>query len=207
MADLRVVGADADHLLLVDGVGGGHRVEIDAIWAALRGAARAGESRLTPREIQDRLRAGVSVEHVAQAAAVSVERIRRWEGPVLAERAHALDRAQLARFSRSPEGAVSGPLGRLVDQRLALAGLAGEWDAHRGPEGDWVITVRHQHAEAHWSFQDGTLTAMDPHAESLGWREPPRPVESLRQRGRARPQLPSWDAIMEQSPPPNAFPT
>src|SRR5450759_1817170 len=44
------------------------------------------ESSLTPREIQARLRAGESPEDVAQAAGVPVERVTRFEGPVLAER-------------------------------------------------------------------------------------------------------------------------
>ena len=208
MSDLRVVGTDADHVLLVDPESGGHRVPIDDVRRALNEAARAGESRLTPREIQDRLRAGVTVEQVAQAAGVSIERVRRWEGPVLAERAHALERALRARFSRPPDGSVSGPLGRLVEQRLAMASVVGQWDAHRDAGGDWIITITHQHASASWAFDGVTLHALDPHAEALGWREPPRAVEPLRGRGaKGRAALPTWESIMENTAPPNAFPT
>jgi hypothetical protein len=208
VTDLRVVGTDAQHVLLVDADGGGHRITIDAVRDALNAAARAGTSKLTPREIQDRLRAGASAEQVATAAGVSVERIRRWETPVLAERAHALDRALATRFARPPDGAVSGPLGRLVDQRLAMNGLLGEWDAHRGPDGDWIVTVTHDQARAQWSYNGVALVALDPHAEALGWREPPRAVDPVRERApRGRASLPSWESIMENSPPPNAFPT
>jgi len=207
MADLRVVGTDADHLLLLDSEGGGHRAAIDDVRRALNDAARAGDSRLSPREIQDRLRSGATVDQVAQAAGVSVERIRRWEGPVLAECAHALERALRTRYSRPPDGAVSGPLGRLVDQRLTLASVAGQWSAHRDVGGDWIVTVTHQHAAASWAYDGVTLVALDPHAEALGWREPPRAVEPLRGRVKGRSSLPSWESILENTPPPNAFPT
>lgn len=207
MADLRVAGSDAEHLLLVDEQGATHRVRLDEhLHRALRDASRAGTSSLSPREIQERLRGGASAEQVAKAAGVSVERIRRWEGPILAERAHALELAGRTRYARPPDGALSGPLRRLVDQRLTQAGLAGEWDAHRDAE-IWVVSVQHAKARAEWSFDGTSLHALDPHAESLGWREPPRAVDSVRERSpRGRGQLPSWESIMADAPPPNMFP-
>jgi DNA-binding transcriptional regulator YiaG len=213
MAVLRVVGIDADHLLLIDPDGGGHRVAIDAtLHDSLKQAAKVGTSRLTPREIQDRLRSGASLEHIAEVAGVSVERIRRWEGPVQAERNRAVDVALKTRYSRPPDGAVSGPLGRLVTAHLDHHGLVGEWDARRDPEGHGVVVVRHERGEAAWRLDDGALSALDPQAEALGWREPPRAVEAIKEPSRegrrtGRTPLPSWDAILENSPPPNAFPT
>lgn len=207
MADLRVVGTDAENLLLVDAQGGGHRVPIDdALHDALRASARVGDSRLTPREIQERLRGGASIEKVAQVAGVSTERIRRWQGPVLAERANAVELALRTRFARPPDGAVSGPLGRLVTQRLDTVGLLAEWDAWRGSDGAWIIQVSHQSGHAQWRFDGGSLSALDPQAEALGYREPPRAVDSIKG-GRGRKALPSWESILEGTPPPNAFPT
>src|SRR5659263_695795 len=54
------------------------------------------ESSLTPREIQARLRAGESPEDVAHAAGVPVERVTRFEGPVLAERQRRVEEARAA---------------------------------------------------------------------------------------------------------------
>lgn len=227
MAVLRVVGVDADHLLLVDPDGGGHRVVIDgALHDTLRQASRVGTSRLSPREIQDRLRAGDTLEEVAQAAGVSAERIRRWEGPILAERARTVELAQRTRYARPHDGAVSGPLGRLVTAHLDQVGLVGDWDARRGPDGAWMVVVTHAKGQAAWRFDEGSLTALDPHAEAFGWREPPRVVEpprelprsrdaapdtppeaprDMQRRGRA--QLPSWETILDNTSPPGAFPT
>ena len=42
---------------------------------------------LRPREIQARIRSGATAEDVAAASGLSLEHIRRFEGPVLTERA------------------------------------------------------------------------------------------------------------------------
>src|SRR5260221_3427933 len=63
------------------------------------------ESPLRPKEIQDRIRAGETAEEIADAAGLPVERIRRFEGPVLAEREFRAKEAQRATV-RSRE---SGP--------------------------------------------------------------------------------------------------
>ena len=52
------------------------------------------ESPLRPKEIQDRIRAGETAEDIADAAGVPIERVRRFEGPVLAERAYRAQEAQ-----------------------------------------------------------------------------------------------------------------
>jgi DNA-binding transcriptional regulator YiaG len=214
MAVLRVVGVDADHLLLVDPDGGGHRVAIDGnLHDTLKQAAKVGQSRLSPREIQERLRSGATLEQVAEVAGVSVERVRRWEGPILAERARAIELALKTRYARPHDGAVSGPLGRLVTTHLDQLGLVGDWDARRGADGAWVVLVTHAQGQAAWRYDEGTLHALDPHAEAFGWREPPRAVDApapapIREVGRrGRTPLPSWESIMENAPPPNAFPT
>lgn len=231
MAVLRVVGVDADHLLLVDPEGGGHRVVIDAeLHDTIRQAARVGTSRLSPKEIQERLRGGATLAQVAEAAGVSTERIRRWEGPILAERARAIEQALKTRYARPHDGAVSGPLGRLVTAHLDQLGLVGEWDARRAPDGAWFVVVTHAQGQAAWRYGGGSLSALDPHAEAFGWREPPRAVEPPRElprsrdlrpepapdapretgresQRRGRAQLPSWDDILDNTSPPGAFPT
>src|SRR5690242_8062015 len=51
---------------------------------------------LSPKEIQARIRAGASVEQVAEAAGVDIARVERFAHPVLLERARAAELATAA---------------------------------------------------------------------------------------------------------------
>ena len=114
MQDLRLVGVhdDGEHVVLVAADGGRYRLRVDeALRAAVRrDRARLGqlqiqmEAQLRPRDIQARIRAGETAEDVAAAGGLTLEHVRRYEGPVLAERAHV---AGLAR--RTPHGRSSAP--------------------------------------------------------------------------------------------------
>src|SRR3712207_3118540 len=117
MDDLTLVGVhdDGEHLLLVDGAGMRHRLKVDeALRAAVRrDRARLGqlqiemEGRLRPRDIQARIRAGETAEQVAAAAGVPVEHVRRYEGPVLAEREFVARQAREVRVRRATGGSGS----------------------------------------------------------------------------------------------------
>ena len=98
MQDLRLIGVheDGQHLLLADADGSRYRLALDE---ALRAAARRDRPRLgqlqieidgglRPREVQALIRRGLSAEEVADRAGWTVEKVRRFEGPVLAEREH-----------------------------------------------------------------------------------------------------------------------
>ena len=93
------------------------------------------ESPLRPKEIQARIRAGETVEEIADAAGIAIERVRWFEGPVLAERAYAADQAQLASVRRQGDAIPSSPgprLGEIVTERLKALGTDPEdaqWDA------------------------------------------------------------------------------
>lgn len=175
MADLELVGLhpDGDHLILTDPDGVRHRVVIDE---ALRVAVRRDRSHLEkirsdvtlrPREIQALLRAGGSPDAIAHEAGLPVERVRRYEGPVVAERDYLAQQARALRIGRSPD---SPTLGDLVVDRLAARGVAAgtvRWDARRYRSEPWQVVV-HFHAgdkdqEATWEVDlaSGTITALD----------------------------------------------
>src|ERR1700746_999999 len=78
------------------------------------------ESPLRPKEIQDRIRAGETAEEIADAAGLPVDRIRRFEGPVLAERGFRANEAQQATV-RSRESGPGPRLGEIVAERLCDA--------------------------------------------------------------------------------------
>jgi hypothetical protein len=144
----------------------------------------ARESRLTPREIQARLRAGQAPERVARAAGVGVDRVTRFYGPVLSERALVIDAAQEGTLTRARLGDSKAPLGAAVVANLAAKGHPApandDWTAYRKPDGTWVVVLTvagKKPRRAEWAWQPATksLTALDAFAAGLGHVEKPLP--------------------------------
>jgi Protein of unknown function (DUF3071) len=152
MAKLRLVGVseDGEHLVLIDDSGVQHTIVIDErLRAGVHGhLSRLGqltmalESRISPREIQNRVRSGESAEHVAQTAGVPVERVLRFVGPVLREREHVSDQARRARLAGT-----NGPsplLGDLVSAAASRRGVDPDdvaWDSARREDHSWVVST------------------------------------------------------------------
>ncbi len=102
------------------------------------------ESPLRPKEIQDRIRAGETAEEIADVAGVPIERVRRFEGPVLAERAYRAQEAQAASIRQPGETGPGRRLGDLVTERLASLGADtgdSEWDSRKRPDGNWLVSL------------------------------------------------------------------
>ncbi|MFJ6198766.1 septation protein SepH [Micromonospora sp. NPDC092111] len=96
---------------------------------------------LSPRDIQARIRSGESAEDVARIAGVPVDRVLRYAGPVLQERAML---AQHARRTRLKGAEKATPLAEVVNGRLAQHGIDTEkisWDAYRRDDGTWRIVA------------------------------------------------------------------
>ena len=153
MAQLTLAGrsGDGQRLLLVDDVGQEFTLVVDArLRAALKGDdSRIGqlelqmESTLRPRDIQARIRAGETPDSVAQAAQTTVDKIMAFAAPVLAERAHVAERAQLASVRRRGSDAGARTLGEAVAAQLRQHNVdpnSVEWDAWRREDGRWTLT-------------------------------------------------------------------
>ncbi|SED04758.1 Protein of unknown function [Nocardioides exalbidus] len=157
MAKLTFTGRSGDgkRLLLVDESGQEHTLAIDTkLRRALTGAPDTTghpngqleipmESSLRPRDIQTRIRAGESPEAVAHAAGTSVEKIMPFAAPVLAERAHVAERAQLASVRRRATESGARTLGEAVTAHLRAHNVdpsSVEWDAWRREDGRWTLT-------------------------------------------------------------------
>ncbi|MGH3881705.1 MAG: septation protein SepH, partial [Actinophytocola sp.] len=83
---------------------------------------------LSPRDIQARIRAGDSAEEVARVANVPVDRVLRYAGPVLQERAMLAQHGRRTRLRSSESGE---SLAEVIDKRLAEHGVEAEkvsWD-------------------------------------------------------------------------------
>ena len=145
------------------------------------------ESPLRPKEIQARIRAGETVEEIADAAGIAVERVRWFEGPVLAERAYMSDQAQKASVRRQGDATPGPQLGEIVAERMKAFGAEpddAQWDAKKRGDGSWLvqltfITGGRLHA-AEWIFDPRrrhVLPADDNAARmSLPGSEPPQPA-------------------------------
>jgi hypothetical protein len=116
------------------------------------------ESPLRPKEIQDRIRAGETAEDIADVAGVPIERVRRFEGPVLAERAYRAQEAQAASIRQPGESGPGRPLGELVSERLTSLGADADtqWDSRKRPDGNWLVSLTFTASElprlAEWIF-------------------------------------------------------
>lgn len=139
-----------------------------------------GERNLAPREIQARLRAGESVETVAEAAGLGVENVRRFAGPVVAEQEYVVDRVRASRQGHDED---SPTVGDLVAQRLAARDVdpdTVEWSAARRPGASWVVTAAFEvgtgSRTARWEYDAGTraLQALDDEARWLSGTDAPR---------------------------------
>ncbi len=151
------------------------------------------ESPLRPKEIQARIRAGETVDEIADAAGIAVERVRWFEGPVLAERAYIAQQAQAASVRRQGDAtpATPGPrLGEIVAERLKVVGSDPEdaqWDAKKRGDGSWQVLltfiVGDRRHVAEWVFDPRrrhVLPADENAARmSLPGGEPPRPAAPI----------------------------
>ena len=187
MSELTLVGLhdDGEHVVLEGPDGQRFRVTIDE---ALRATVRRDRPQLEqvraelaasvrPREIQARIRAGASAEEVAEQSGMPVEIIRRYDGPVLAEREYIAEQAQTTRIGHEAGAPL---LGDLVTDRLATRDVAPStitWDACRSGGSPWTVEVRFEIAgarrSARWTYDAAMrrVRALDDEARWLSETE------------------------------------
>jgi hypothetical protein len=206
MQDLQLIGVheDGEHLLLSGPDNERFQMPVDD---ALRAAIRRDRPRLgqlqievdgglRPRDVQALIRAGASAEEVASRAGWTVEKVHRYEGPILAEREHVAGLAQQARL-RSRNGASAGgsapTLSARVIERLEARDVEAtdaSWDSWRSEGGPWNVVLTFaaggRQRQASWVFDlaDRTVSAVDDEARWLSEDEQetggPIPAPTLR---------------------------
>nr|WP_296768162.1 septation protein SepH [Rhodococcus sp. (in: high G+C Gram-positive bacteria)] len=188
MRDLRVVGLepDGEYVICADPkTGDKFRLPADdKLRAASRGdIARLGQieiemdSLLRPKEIQARIRAGATVEQVANDSGMPLSKVEIFAHPVLLERSQAASMAQAGHPIRH-----DGPAVSTLAEVVALAFRArghnlddAAWDAWRDEDHKWVAQLKWQAGrttnKAHWQFlpdgHGGTITPLDDAASEL----------------------------------------
>jgi hypothetical protein len=216
MRELKVVGLDVDGKRILCESDAGEKFVLRAderLRAAVRGE-KSGvtttqpttevPSVLTPKEIQARIRAGASIEQIAESAGVDPSRVERFAHPVLLERSRA---AELATAAHPVLADGPGVLTLLetITTALISRGLnpdSAHWDAWRNEDGRWTVQLSWQagHSEntAHFRFtpgaHGGTVTAFDDAASELIDPDFARPP--------LRPVAPVAQLALEESAPP-----
>lgn len=180
----RGVHSDGEHLQLSDAAGNDYLLPIDeSLYAAIRAhrldSAAQKQQRhgqhVRPRDIQAMIRSGMTAEEVADTTGESLEHIRRYEHPVLAERGHISRQARetLVYPDSSPDDSPS-PLVRLCEERLKLRDVDIEtmsWDAWKQNSGSWYVELSFIAADrrrrAGWEYSRGSMIPLDDEARWL----------------------------------------
>jgi hypothetical protein len=230
MRELTVVGLDVDGKhIICESTHPGERFLLradDRLRAAVRGEGvrtRPAEvdvevtNMLSPKEIQARIRAGASVEQVAESAGVDIARVERFAHPVLLERSRAAEMATAAHPVLADGPSVQTLL-ETVATALVARGLdhdATSWDAWKNADGRWTVQLTWQAGLsqniAHFRFtpgaHGGTATALDDAASELvdpDFDRPLRPVAPVAQLDFEDEPVPDEPVAEEPVAPPRA---
>lgn len=197
MEELRLVGVhdDGEHLVLQDTSDHHFLLPLDSQLRAAIQQARRFSSRKTnqetqefgPRDIQARFRSGATVEEIAEESGWEITRLKRYEWPILAERAHMAQQAQKVQVIattprkngyRSVFDGEPQTLLQTVTTHCPALGIAEsslDWDAWQRADHQWQICVRFridtpsaaprelvdQQPLGLWIFNPTTLTITD----------------------------------------------
>lgn len=177
MSDLRLIGRsdDGSELELQSKEGATFTLRISDQLRALVNQPRLvsvlseeEESTVTVKDVQARLRSGESIDSIVRTTGWSAEKVEKFSGPILQERAYVIGlalAAQLRKEKHAPTltaATISQLAPRGVDMTLV------EWNTWRLPDGTWNIilfypTKNSGTSEANWSFDLGnrSLEALD----------------------------------------------
>ncbi len=168
MSELRVTGRseDGSHLLLTDAEDKEFTLRIsDNLRATINQPRLASvptenpEPTISIKELQARLRAGATIEDLAREAGWSYDKVERFAGPILQERAYVLSLANAVVIKST--GSLT--FIEVVTNRLAANGVSADslnWNTHRRDDGQWVIRLSYPtvnnfgdgHGDAVWFF-------------------------------------------------------
>ena len=158
MLELRLIGVhdDGENLVLESVDGTRFLLPIDAnLRTSITKARRIQPARglgakgtYGPRDIQTRFRQGASVEEIAEESGWEPERVRRYEWPIVAERAHIIRAAQSVKIGRrsSASGTAQIPVtlsARIeeVSERYGFEDATQDWTTRQQENGQWRVEV------------------------------------------------------------------
>ncbi|MBN9177188.1 MAG: DUF3071 domain-containing protein [Microbacterium sp.] len=179
MEQLKVIGIEEGVLVVATDTGERFALPVDeTLHSQLRRAQRDAEPRtvrVSPKDIQSHIRAGMSAQDVAELLGARLSDVQRYERPVLAEREHIVDQALAVPVLIAGEldPGAQPTFGVAVRSKLADAGASGErWTSWREESG-WIVKLEFTASEvdhdARWGFDPrrSTLSPLNSDATQL----------------------------------------
>lgn len=179
MRELKVIDVDGADLIIADDEGEEYRVTVDetSLRRLRHSRATVEGPRVSPKDIQAHLRAGLSNEEISALTGASLDLIQRFETPVLAEREFIISSALAVPTQdtvSTDTGNLSSAFGSVITQRLHSLGASSErWATWKEESGNWIIklefTANGIDHDARWSFESRkrTLSPVNSDASTL----------------------------------------
>lgn len=203
--DLRLIGRSEDgvYLELEDQEGNSFALRISDNLKSVINAPRLtsvspidDRPSYTVKDIQNRLRSGESMDAIARTTDWPLEKIEKFAGPILQERAYVIDTALKTSITKDKK---SQTLGEITNRQLAEHGAnleEVEWNTYRNIDGSWNLVVHYPTrsgvSQANWNF-DLANRVIDPVDDAASW---------LIGEGKSeRPKVPSHGFISPTDPP------
>ncbi|WP_207456680.1 septation protein SepH [Desertivibrio insolitus] len=162
MQELKVLGVENGYIVVSTPSGERYGVPIDEVLplGLKQPSSESAVRKLSPREIQTHIRAGMSAADVAKITGVPLDYIQRFEGPVLAEREFMVESALNVpvHLAIDSDPAESATFGAVIRDRLQSIGATEErWASWKEQGGGWIVklsfTADTIERDARWSFE------------------------------------------------------
>lgn len=176
MDDIRLFETDGDYLVLEAQDGQKFRLLVDdSVRSSVKKEqiARLDSIEITPREIQEEIRNGATIQELIDRSGASFEFIEKFAAPVIAELEHIVSSALSVRLTIAGDrynDSTQIEFGEIIAGRLITSGATGvAWVAKKVEPNNWKITANYQlngvAGSATWSFDPRRLT-LSPESET-----------------------------------------
>ncbi|MDO4917471.1 MAG: septation protein SepH [Rothia sp. (in: high G+C Gram-positive bacteria)] len=154
LSEIRLIGIheNGEHLTLESPEGIQFLLPIDQnLRTSISKARRAqpargfnGSGTYGPREIQARFRQGATVEEIADESGWIADRVRRYEWPIMAERAHTITAARSVLISSAQSDNTAKNLDDFIAEvahKYGFTDAPADWNTFQQESGSWTISV------------------------------------------------------------------
>lgn len=176
MDDIRLFETDGDYLVLEAQDGQKYRLLVDdTVRSSVKKEqiAQLDSITITPREIQEEIRNGATIEELIQRSGATFEFIEKFAAPVIAELEHIVSSALSVRLTIAGDrysDSTQIEFGEIIAGRLVTSGATGiSWVAKKIEPNNWHVIANYilnsVPGSATWSFDPRRLT-LSPESET-----------------------------------------